>query len=130
MELTELLSIAVSFAFALGISWCLVAPFFSKEEGFLGEQSDAVARETLLRRKEMLLESLEDLELEWSAGKMLEDQYRRTKSELEKRTSDCLAELDALVASSTSLTESENAVSSPDESQDPDGSTNGTSQAA
>lgn len=130
MELIELLSIAVSFAFALGISWCLVAPFFSKEEVFLGEGSEVVAKETLIRRKEMLLESLEDLDAEWQAGKMLDEQYERTKAELQQRTSECIAQLDALHQSSLDSPTSNSDVPPTAVAEKPDGDTNGTSQAA
>ncbi len=121
MELAELVATAVSFLFSLAISWALMAPFFAKEEeGNAGEESRELEKESLLRRKDMLFESLEDLELERAGGKIDENHYESSKAELTKQTSDCLSSLDSLEESSKAALKQ----------ADSDEDANGTPQAA
>jgi hypothetical protein len=106
VSLSEIILLAGTFVLALGVSWMLIAPFFSShlspDEVNAAEGGDLqLDRAMLLRRKEMLLEALEDLEQERRSGKIETAEYQTSRAELQQSTAACLAELDALAQRDT-----------------------------
>ncbi len=91
MPIISIVFLAVTFLFALGVSWALVAPFFSGA-GAAGEPADRVS--DLQERRESLFRSLEDLDEELRGAKITPEAYEEAKSELMADLAQCLAMLE------------------------------------
>ena len=89
------LAFALSIVFACVFAWGLIAPFFAKDQDLSSHEVESSELKKALLRKETLLTALEELEHDFLAGKIGEDDYKESKRELNEETAACLLEIDA-----------------------------------
>lgn len=82
MTIQTLIAIALSFSIALVISWALVLPFFQSTAKRRGVAEKDQLLIDALDRKERVIQALEDLEQDFLAKKLSDEDYRQSKSEL------------------------------------------------
>ena len=91
MSVFSIVCLAVTLLFSLAASWALVLPFFQPESEQINSSQDPVAE--LMSRKEQLLESIEELEFEFSTSKIAESDYRQARKELTQQAAECVQKL-------------------------------------
>lgn len=95
MSIFSIIAMALSFAIALLCSWALLIPFFSSNEHPERETSEDMRRE-LLAKEESILQALEDVEQDYSLGKLTETDYNASRAELTEDAGSVLTQLDEL----------------------------------
>ena len=97
MSVFSVVLLAVTFFAALAVSWALLLPIFREpEDNKIDEQENQIARMTLLERKEILLQALEELEQDLAAARVTSSDYEKTKAELTRDLAQSLSQIDAL----------------------------------
>ncbi len=104
MDTIAAVSLWVNLIVVLVTTWLLVSPFFSDPERAEGNDSASEAEKSrpaiapeliaLARKREMLLNTLAELEHDYLAGKVARDYYLEVKADLEQKTIECLSEID------------------------------------
>lgn len=72
-------SLAISLLFALFCAWAILLPFYTERKASKGYAPDLAAE-----AREKLLSNLEELEFDYLAKKISEEDYLRSKNELLK----------------------------------------------
>jgi hypothetical protein len=82
MMLEPLILLAVTFLFALVASWALLVPFFEPQKFATGVGGEEDELRDLAERQEIALQALAELETDYLAGKLGQDDYQKSKAEL------------------------------------------------
>ncbi len=90
----SLIPLALSFLFALLVSWGVVLPFFQKGGERRGISAEDQSLADMRQRKERLMQALEELEQEHLGGRLSDEEYQLTRAELTQEAAQCLAQLD------------------------------------
>ena len=94
MALGSLIAVALSFFLALLASWSLLLPFFESPSTSSGQGANGGEKNSLILKRDLMLDALEDLEQDFRARKISESDYRDAERELVAEAGEIFAKLD------------------------------------
>jgi hypothetical protein len=77
----------------------VVAPLFRKDESLESAIIEETQWDLLLRKKEVILGNIQDLDFEYKCGKLSDEDYRRVRAEMTAEVAAVMQEIDSIETS-------------------------------